>query len=419
MLPPAKTIASPIAQAWTAAGPPVAPTMNRASVNSQLKDSDKMDRRMKCQQEEFLGALKQHESDKLALGKYLKELEEKNEALAAQNEALQARVEAAESQADNYKLAFEEFKEERESLLKYWKQDQAKLQKLVGPNYDEIEINDVRLMDLATVESLSNPKVDQLLDDGCTEQPGLSPFQKRMQERTRGLQASLANETSIVYRLNSDGSLRPPSPKQATMPQPADPDKTQCYWSPIEGRFVPLSAAEKAAASSSGAALSKAVLQQESTEVRQLQRRVAELEFSATSAGITEEEVDDLRSKVYQATLQIEQAESRALLSERRQKQLEVDLVLQKQSGGGGSGEDAGEVSALREHVNKLEQDIYQEREEKLRITEQAAHEKEMFITIAEDLETEVKETKSAMEQVLAEYPHLKTMVANQMPSYR
>merc|ERR1712166_744338 len=51
--------------------------MERASVNATLKDSDRVERRLKCQQEEFLGCLKQHETDKLTLGKYLQELEAK------------------------------------------------------------------------------------------------------------------------------------------------------------------------------------------------------------------------------------------------------------------------------------------------------------------------------------------------------
>ena len=49
-----------------------------------------------------------------------------------EHDALVKRVEVAEAQSENYRLAFEEFKDERESLLKYWKQDQAKLQKLVS-----------------------------------------------------------------------------------------------------------------------------------------------------------------------------------------------------------------------------------------------------------------------------------------------
>merc|ERR1711871_1179442 len=148
-----------------------------------------------------------------------------------------------------------------------------------------MEINDVRLMDLTTIQSLANPGAQKVLD--ATEaQPGLSPFQKRMQERTRSLQSSLENETKVLYRLNPDGSLRPPSPEKKQQPAPAaDPDRTQCYWSPLDGCFHPLSDAEKAAAMATGASLSKEVLHQESEEVRQLQRRVAELEFTATSAG--------------------------------------------------------------------------------------------------------------------------------------
>jgi len=155
-------------------------------------------------------------------------------------------------QAENYKLAFEEYKEERESLLKYWKQDQAKLAKLVGPNYDEIDVSNVRLMDLATVESMANQEAAKKLNE--SETSGMSPFQKRMQERTRSLQSSLANETSIVYRLNADGSLRPPSPaKKPEVGVPANPDQTQCYWSPLDQCYHPLSADEKEAAAHTGA----------------------------------------------------------------------------------------------------------------------------------------------------------------------
>jgi chromosome segregation ATPase len=390
--------------------------MNRASVNSQLKEVDKVERRMKCQNEEFEGALKQHEADKLALAKYMKEVEGKNEKLEAEKAALEKRVEEAEAQAENYKLAFEEFKEERESLLKYWKQDQAKLAKLVGPNYDEIEINDVRLMDLNTVESMANSQAAKALDDVERGAPGLSPFQKRMQERTRSLQSSLANETSVVYRMNPDGTLRPPSPeKVAEAPATADPDKAQCYWSPLDQCFHPLSEAEKGAAAGVGATLSKAVLQQESEEVRQLQRRVAELEFSATSAGLTEDEVDSMRRKLQECSLRMEEAERKSKESDRRQKQLEAELVVSK-SGGAAGGADAGQVATLRSQVQKLESELTQEKEDKYRIAEQAATEKEMFIGIATGLENEVKETKQAMEQVLEEYPHLKTLVNQALP---
>jgi chromosome segregation ATPase len=392
--------------------------MQRATVNSQLKEVDNVERRMQVQQDEFLGALKQHESDKLALGKYLKELETQNEQLEKEKAALEQRCEASEAQADNYKLAFEEFKEERESLLKYWKQDQAKLAKLVGPNYDEMDVNDVRLMDLTTIQSLANPQAQQVLDT-TDIQPGLSPFQKRMQERTRSLQSSLANETKILYRVNPDGSLRPPSPeKKETEAPPADPDKTQCYWSPLDGCFHPLSDVEKAAAMGTGATLNKAVLHQESEEVRQLQRRVAELEFTATSAGITEEEVDLLRERVQEASTRIETAESSARESDRRQKQLEAELVVAKQGGGGGSA-DAQQTAMLRQQLQRTEQELQAEREEKLRIAEQAATEKEMFIGIATGLENEVHETKKAMEQVFEEYPHLKGVVNQAMPAPR
>lgn len=383
--------------------------MQRASVNSQLKEVDNVERRMQCQQQEFLGALKQHESDKLALGKYLRELEGENERLEQEKTELERRAQTSEAQAENYKLAFEEFKDERESLLKYWKQDQAKLAKLVGPNYDEMELNDVRLMDLTTIQSMANPQAQQVLDT-AEMQPGLSPFQKRMQERTRSLQSSLANETKITYRLNPDGSLRPPSPVKAQEAAPiADPDKTQCYWSPLDGCFHPLSEEEKEVANATGATLSKAVLHQESEEVRQLQRRVAELEFTATSAGITEDEVDTLRSRVQEAAHRIESAESIARESDRRQKQLEAELVVAKQGGGGGG--DHSQVANLRAQLQRMESDLVNEREEKLKIAEQAATEKEMFIEIADGLQNEVKETKQAMEQVLEEYPHLKTLV--------
>jgi len=319
-----------------------------------------------------------------------------------------------QAQTDNYRLAFEEFKEERESLLKYWKQDQAKLQKLVGPNYDEIELGDVRLMDLSTVESMANKQATAVMDsvEGGAK-VGMSPFQKRMHERTRQLQDSLANETKILYRVNPDGSLRPPSPTKAPKGPEADPDRNQCYWSPIDGCYHPLSGDEKAAAGQVGATLVKAQIHQESEEVRQLQRRVAELEFTATSAGITEEEVDDLRVRVNDAGSRIENAESVARESERRRKQLEAELVVARQGGGGGN------MGALSSQLQQLEKELIAEREEKLRITEQAATEKEMFITIADGLANEVKETKNAMQQVLEEYPHLKSMVGQAVPEPR
>merc|ERR1711970_1282955 len=121
-----------------------------------------------------------------------------------------------------------------------------------------------------------NPQAAEVLDQ--PDPVGMSPFQKRMKERTASLQASLANETRVLYRTGSDGALRPASkaPAAAAAPaQAADLDKTQCYWSPLDGCFHPLSGAEKEAAQMTGATLSKAVLHQESEEVRQLQRRVA------------------------------------------------------------------------------------------------------------------------------------------------
>ena len=130
-----------------------------------------------------------------------------------------------------------------------------------------MSIGDVRLMDLSTIVGLANKEATQILDskDDAGE---MSPFQRRMQERTRGLQASLANETNIVLRLGSDGSFRElkKAPK-APVFLPADPNKAQCYWSPLEGRYVPMSDAEKAAALAAGASLGKSVLHEESDEV--------------------------------------------------------------------------------------------------------------------------------------------------------
>ena len=58
------------------------------------------------------------------------------------------------------------------------------------------------------------------------------------------------------------------SPVKAQEAAPiADPDKTQCYWSPLDGCFHPLSEEEKEVANATGATLSKAVLHQESEEV--------------------------------------------------------------------------------------------------------------------------------------------------------
>lgn len=127
--------------------------------------------------------------------------------------------------------------------------------------------------------------------------------------------------------------------------------------------------------------------------------------------------MDALRSKVHEAALQIDSADARARDSERRQKQLEAELVVSLQGGGGTA--DAGAMAGLRGQLQKMEAEVQAEREEKLKITEQAAQEKEMFINIATGLENEVKETKQAMEQVLEEYPHLKTLVNQAMPAYR
>ena len=33
----------------------------------------------------------------------------------------------------------------------------------VGPNYDEMELNDVRLMDLTTIQSMANPQAQQAI----------------------------------------------------------------------------------------------------------------------------------------------------------------------------------------------------------------------------------------------------------------
>merc|ERR1711865_867719 len=256
--------------------------MERASVNSELKNSDKVERRLKCQQEEFLGCLKQHETDKLTLGKYLQELEGKNAELEDEKAELQGKLESIEERAENYKLALDEFKEERESLLKYWKQDQQKLAKLVGPDYDNVSLADVRLMDLTTVESLAAEQ-NRKLGEGVQE--GLSTFQKRMQARTKNLQASLANEKSAVFRMNADGTLEK-APDAVPSGEVADSDQTQCYWSPMDGCYHVLGEEEKLLAAKAGAKLAASqVLNQESDEVRRLSRRVAELEYSATLSG--------------------------------------------------------------------------------------------------------------------------------------
>eukprot|EP00656_Telonema_subtile_P039474 TRINITY_DN4457_c0_g1_i2.p1 TRINITY_DN4457_c0_g1~~TRINITY_DN4457_c0_g1_i2.p1 ORF type:complete len:205 (+),score=80.30 TRINITY_DN4457_c0_g1_i2:152-766(+) len=138
--------------------------MERASVNSQLKDSEKLERRLKCQQEEFLGCLKQHENDKITLGKYLKELESKNETVEQERDEALTKLDAVEQKADNYKLALDEIRDERESVLKYWKQDQQKLAKLIGPDYDSMDVNSVRLMDVSTVESMAQAQNKKLAE---------------------------------------------------------------------------------------------------------------------------------------------------------------------------------------------------------------------------------------------------------------
>ena len=51
----------------------------------------------------------------------------------------------------------------------------------VGPNYDEMEISDVRMMDLTTISNMVNPQAAEVLDQ--PDPVGMSPFQKRMKAR--------------------------------------------------------------------------------------------------------------------------------------------------------------------------------------------------------------------------------------------
>jgi len=388
--------------------------MERASVNATLKDSDKVERRLKCQQEEFLGCLKQHETDKLTLGKYLQELEAKNCVLEDEKAELQGKLEIIQERAENYKLALDEFKEERESLLKYWKQDQQKLAKLVGPDYDNVSLADVRLMDLTTVESLAAEQ-NRKLGEGVQE--GLSTFQKRMQARTKNLQASLANEKSAVFRMNADGTLEK-APDAVPSGEVADSDQTQCYWSPMDGCYHVLGEEEKLLAAKAGAKLAASqVLNQESDEVRRLSRRVAELEYSATLSGSSLEEIDALQTQLHATSAQCDGAKLRAETAEALSARTRIELENMRASGGAGGGANDGQIASLQTQLQQMQTQLELSSEEKNRLKTQHAKEKDMFMGIADGLGREVTETQRALAAVFESYPHLKNMVQEAMPA--
>merc|ERR1711907_157027 len=257
--------------------------MERAAANAQLKDSEKAERRLKCQQEEFLGCLKEHEQDKLTLGKYVQELEAKNADLEAAKAAAEAKLAAVEERAENYKLALDELRDERESLMNYWKADQQKLAKLVGPDYDTM---------------------------------GTSSFQKRIQARTLSLQEQLAKEKSVTFRLNQDGTLEKPQANPEPAGEAPDPNLTQCYWSPLDGCYHVLGEEEKALAAKAGATLNTAVLGQESDEVRRLQRRVAELEYATTISGASVAELQKMEEATKAANEECHRLKARAASAE-------------------------------------------------------------------------------------------------------
>merc|ERR1711865_590338 len=386
--------------------------MERASVNATLKDSDKVERRLKCQQEEFLGCLKQHETDKLTLGKYLQELEAKNCVLEDEKAELQGKLEIIQERAENYKLALDEFKEERESLLKYWKQDQHKLAKLVGPDYDNIALEDVRLMDLTTVESLAAEQNKKL---GEGQQEGLSTFQKRMQARTKNLQDSLANERSAVFRMNADGTLEK-APDAVPQGVTADVDQTQCYWSPMDGCYHVLGEEEKLLAAKAGAKLAASqVLNSETDEVRKLSRRISELECQLHMSGSSLEEVDALQQQLQSSAAQADATRVRAETAEALSARTRMELESMKLSGGS-SGASDGMVASLQNQLQHLTTQLELSSEEKMRLKTQHAKEKDMFMGIADGLGREVTETQRALAAVFESYPHLKNMVQEAMP---
>merc|ERR1712195_392370 len=361
--------------------------MERASVNATLKDSDKVERRLKCQQEEFLGCLKQHETDKLTLGKYLQELEAKNCVLEDEKAELQG---------------------------KYWKQDQQKLAKLVGPDYDNVSLADVRLMDLTTVESLAAEQ-NRKLGEGVQE--GLSTFQKRMQARTKNLQASLANEKSAVFRMNADGTLEK-VPDAVPSGEVADSDQTQCYWSPMDGCYHVLGEEEKLLAAKAGAKLAASqVLNQESDEVRRLSRRVAELEYSATLSGSSLEEIDALQTQLHATSAQCDGAKLRAETAEALSARTRIELENMRASGGAGGGANDGQIASLQTQLQQMQTQLELSSEEKNRLKTQHAKEKDMFMGIADGLGREVTETQRALAAVFESYPHLKNMVQEAMPA--
>lgn len=383
--------------------------MDRASVNAELKNSDKLERRLECQQEEFLGCLKQHEADKIILGKYLKELEEKNSTLEGERDAALAELDAVQQKTDNYRLAIDEMKDESESVLKYWKHDQQKLAKLVGPDYDTMDIAQVRLMDLSAVESMAS-EANAKLGEG--NPAGLSTFQKRMQARTQSLQDQLANEKGVMYRLNHDGTLQKDEVAAVATTSAADPDQTQCYWSPLDGCYHVLGEEEKALAAQAGATVNTAVLSQETAEVRDLQRRISELEFAATISGSSVEELDRLQDVAAAATAEVERQKQRTAAAENMSAQTRLQLESLKASGASGS---AGpEVASMSTQISKLASELDASAEEKSRLKLQHEKEKEMFMNIAEKLSNEVDETKKALSAVFESYPHLKSVVQGQ-----
>jgi|ERR1711934_10695 len=380
--------------------------MERAAVNAQLKNSDKVERRLKCQQEEFLGCLKEHEQDKLTLGKYVQELEAKNGELEAAKAAAEAKLEALTERADTYQLALDELREERESLMNYWKADQQKLAKLVGPDYDTMDIHSVRLMDLSAVEEMAADQ-NKKLAEGTPK--GTSSFQKRIQARTLSLQEQLAQEKSVTFRLSHDGTLEKPAPTMPPQGEKADPNLTQCYWSPLDGCYHVLGEEEKALAAEAGATLNTAVLGQESEEVRALQRRVAELEYATTISGASVAELQKMEAATKAVNEENAQLKARAVSAERLSASAHSELE-QLRAGSTGSGADPNVVS-LKQQLAKVSSELHLSSEEKGRMQLQHEKEKEMFMSIAEKLSKEVEETKKALSAVFESYPHLRSVV--------
>merc|ERR1711865_313808 len=241
--------------------------------------------------------------------------------------------------------------------------------------------------------------------------------QKRMQARTKNLQASLANEKSAVFRMNADGTLEK-APDAVPSGEVTDSDQTQCYWSPMDGCYHVLGEEEKLLAAKAGAKLAASqVLNQESDEVRRLSRRVAELEYSATLSGSSLEEIDALQTQLHATSAQCDGAKLRAETAEALSARTRIELENMRASGGASGGANDGQIASLQTQLQQMQTQLELSSEEKNRLKTQHAKEKDMFMGIADGLGREVTETQRALAAVFESYPHLKNMVQEAMPA--